>query len=207
VSNRHRLDEQRKMLLTEMSHRVMNNFQMMASFLNLQARTADPASKAQLQTAVRRVNILAKLHSLLAYADSDCAIDAGAYVQELCEYLGSTFERCDAVTLQCSADAVPLSTDKVVPLGFIISELVTNSAKYAYPAPASGVVTVCLTAAEDGWTLVIEDAGAGYVAGHKATGASLGLRMVNLFVEQIGAIMQTDSTGRVRHTIRYPGGT
>ncbi len=203
VSDRHRLHEQHKMLLKEMSHRVMNNFHMVASFLNLQSRTADAAAKAQLRTAERRVHVLAKLHSLLALTESDREIDAGAYVQELCEHLRSTFERCEAITLSCRADAMPLPTETVVPLGFIISELVTNSAKYAYPAPATGVITVCFCATEQGWDLVIEDNGPGYQATTRETGTRLGMRLVGMFVEQIGAVMVTRSTGGVRHEIRY----
>jgi two-component sensor histidine kinase len=203
VSDRHRLHEQHKMLLKEMSHRVMNNFHMVASFLNLQSRTADAAAKAQLRTAERRVHVLAKLHSLLALTESDREIDAGAYVQELCEHLRSSFERCEAITLSCRADAMPLPTEIVVPLGFIISELVTNSAKYAYPAPAIGVITVRLCATAGGWDLVIEDNGPGYHPGTPEKGTRLGMRLVGMFVEQIGAVMTTRSTSGVRHEIRY----
>lgn len=117
VSDRHRLDEQRKMLLKEMSHRVMNNFQMVASFLHLQASAAEGTARAQLKTAERRVQVLAQLHSLLAYTESEKDVDAGAYVRELCDHLGSTFERADAVTLSCVADEIQLPTDKIVPLG------------------------------------------------------------------------------------------
>jgi len=203
VSERHRLDEQRKALLKEMSHRVMNNFQMVASFLHLQASSADSAAKTQLKTAERRVQVLAKLHSLLAYTESEADIDAGAYVRELCEHLASTFERPDAVTLTCIADEMPLPADKVVPMGFIISELVTNSAKYAYPAPASGVVTVAFSLGEDGWMLVIEDKGQGFQDQGKTKSGGLGTRLVRLFVKQMGAVLTSTSDGGVRHEIRY----
>jgi two-component sensor histidine kinase len=203
VSDRHRLNEQRKVLLKEMSHRVMNNFQMVASFLHLQASTADAAAKTQLETAGRRVQVLAKLHSLLAYAESETSIDVGTYVSELCEHLASTFERPDAVTLSCRADEMQLPTDKVVPLGFIISELVTNAAKYAYPAPASGAVTVCFSVADDGWTLVVADEGQGFQDTRNSVSRGLGTRLVSLFVEQMGAALISTSNGGVRHEIRY----
>lgn len=203
VSERHRLDEQRKALLKEMSHRVMNNFQMVASFLHLQATTAEGTAKAHLKTAERRVQVLAKLHSLLAYTESEADIDAGAYVRELCEHLATTFERPDAVALNCQADEMPLPTDKVVPLGFIISELVTNSAKYAYPAPTSGPVNVVFSVGDDGWTLVIEDRGQGLQDKKKNTRGGLGTRLVDLFVKQMGAVLTSTSPGGVRHEIRY----
>ena len=115
-----------------MSHRVANNFQMMASFLHIQSGLADPVARAHLQTAENRVQVLAKLHSLLAYTESDKEIDAGAYINELCGQLGAGIDRADAIKLVCECRSLLLPTDKIVPIGFIISELVTNAAKYAF---------------------------------------------------------------------------
>jgi PAS domain S-box-containing protein len=206
VSDRHRLEEQRQALLKEMSHRVMNNFQTIAGFLHIQAASAPPSAKAHLQTAEARVHVLARLHSLLTYTDSDSEIDAGAYVRDLCGYLGSTIERPGDVQLIHDICELRLATDKVVPLGFVISELVTNSAKYAYPAPATGVVTVTLQTNGLGWTLTVSDRGQGLGEAKASTGGGLGMRLVQRFVQQIGAELTTASQDGVRHEIRCRNG-
>jgi two-component sensor histidine kinase len=205
ISDRHRLEEQRRALLKEMSHRVMNNFQMVAGFLHIQAAAADPAARAQLQTAELRIQVLANLHSLLAYTESEGDIDAGAYVKELCSYLTASFERPDAVTLVCEVGPVRLPTDKVVPLGFVISELVSNSAKYAYPPPRSGLIRVSLMPNGEGWTLIVQDHGQGLGDAKPKEKGGLGGRLIKRFVEQIGAEITTTSGQGVRHEITYKG--
>ena len=205
ISDRHRLEEQRQALLKEMSHRVMNNFQMIAGFLHIQAASAEPASRAQLKTAEARVHVLARLHSLLAYTESDSEIDVGAYVRELCGYLDSTIERPNALHIVCNVGDLWLPTDKVVPLGFVISELVTNSAKYAYPPPTSGVIHISLTADEKGWTLAVWDEGRGFSQALGNTTGGLGSRLVERFVKQIGAEIVTTSAAGVRHEIIFRG--
>lgn len=201
VSDRHLLDEQRNALMKEMNHRVFNNFQMISGFLQVQASAADPVAKTQLQTAGRRVQVLAKLHSFLAYTESDRDIDAAAYVRELCGYLTSLIDRPDAVRLICETEELRLPAETAVALGFVISELVANSAKYAYLAPAAGVILVKLAKHPQAWSLVIEDNGKGIQSDQPTTGGGLGFRLVQRFVEQIGAELVTTSNRGVRHEI------
>jgi two-component sensor histidine kinase len=203
VSDRHRLEEQRRTLLTEMNHRVMNNFQMVAGFLNMQARAADHSARAQLHSAERRVQVLAKLHSLLAYTESDSEIDAAAYVRELCRHLESMIERPEDVTLVCEVGELRLPTDKAIPLGFVVTELVANSAKYAYPAPLSGAIHVTLSNETDGWILAIWDHGQGMDPEEPGLSRGLGSRLVQLFTRQIGAQLMRSVDGGVRHEIRF----
>jgi two-component sensor histidine kinase len=203
VSDRYALEEQRRTLMKEMSHRVMNNFQMVASFLHIQASAVDAVAREHLKTAERRVQVLANLHSLLAYTESESDIDAGAYVKELCGYLSSTIERPDAVLLLCEADPLPLSTDTVLPLGFVIAELVTNSAKYAYPPPSSGIIRIAFAVQPDGWTLTVSDDGCGLGSGKPGKSGGLGTRLVDRFVRQIGATLTTLSENGVQHEVRF----
>lgn len=200
-----RLEDQGSALMAEMSHRVMNNFQMVAGFLHVQAAAATSASaRAQLRTAEGRVQVLARLHSLLAYAESDGDIEAGAYVRELCSYLGSVIDRPEEIRLICRADDLTLPADKVTPLGFVISELVTNSVKYAYPPPNQGEIRVSLANRGEVWVLTIEDDGGGLTDGSPGPSGGLGTRLVERFVLQIGGTMVTTSERGVRHEITFP---
>ncbi len=133
INERYALEEQRQHLLKEMNHRITNNLQMVASFLHLQAGSAGPGVKDQLQAAEGRVQVLANLHSLLAYTESDREIDAGAYISELCAQLEKMIDRPQDIKLDGACAPLHLPADKIVPLGFIICELVTNAAKYAFP--------------------------------------------------------------------------
>jgi two-component sensor histidine kinase len=201
ISNRYKLEEQRQALLKEMSHRVMNNFQMIAGFLQMGAARADPFAKEQLNMAQRRIQVLAKLHSLLAYSESGGDINAGAYVEEICRHLASTLERPEAVTIVCETRDILMPSDKVVPLGFVVAELVTNSAKYAYPAPMTGKICVSLLPLTEGWVLTVEDEGIGLGRPEPKEAGGLGTLLVRRFVQQIGAQLITTSNNGTRHQI------
>jgi two-component sensor histidine kinase len=181
----------------------MNNFQMIASLLHLGASRADPVGSQQMKAAENRIQVLARLHSLLSYTESDNEVNAGQYLGEICMHLESALDRPEAVTIECDADEIPMPTDQVVPLGLIVTELVTNAAKYAYPAPMAGTIRVALAAEPSGWRLTIEDDGAGFDAATQKTKGRLGTTLVRRFVQQIGAELTTESEGGVRHRIIF----
>jgi len=208
VTDRHRLEEQRIQMMKEMSHRVANNFQMMASFLRIQGRQAEPAARVHLRTAESRVQVLAKLHSLLAYAESHHQVDAAAYITELCDQLRAIIDRPDDIKLRCDCQPLLLAADRIVPIGFIVSELVTNATRYAFPPPATGMISVSL--APDGalWVLTVQDNGKGMTEGAKIqqeqrSGGGLGTKLVASFVDQIGGSTTMTSTHGVRAEIRF----
>jgi two-component sensor histidine kinase len=208
VTDRHLLDEQRQHLLKEMNHRVANNLQMISSFLHLQSGLAEPGASAQLKAAQGRVQVLAQLHSLLAYTESDREVDVSAYIAQLCEQLTDIIDRPGEVKLECACEPLLLAVEKVVPIGLIISELVTNAAKYAFPAPAKGVVQVRLASDGHRWILIIQDNGRGMTpaGGDERTGSAmggLGTKLVRQFVRQLGGSMSTTSDGGVRHEIVF----
>jgi two-component sensor histidine kinase len=207
VSDRHLLDEQRRRLLEEMSHRIANNLQMMASFLHIQAGLAEESAKIHLRTAEARVHVLSKLHALLAYAENDREIDAAAYIADLCDHLSTLVDRSEAIKIEHRCEPLPLSADKIVPIGFIISELVTNAAKYAFPNRADGLITVRLAPEGEGWALTIADNGQGLKDEPKIKPpqrrGGLGTRLVQAFVAQIGGELVTTSDAGVRHVISF----
>jgi len=207
VSDRHLLDEQRQHLLKEMSHRIANNLQMIANFLHVQAGFVDGAARAQLKTAEGRVHVLAKLHSLLAYAESDGAIDAAEYIGELCEYLGTLVDRPDHIKIEHQCRSLPLLAEKMVPVGFIISELVTNAVKYAFPNNSSGVISVRLAPEEGCWSLSVADNGQGLNEAPTSSAAKarggLGTRLVQAFVNQLGGELITHASAGVEHVISF----
>jgi two-component sensor histidine kinase len=208
VTDRHRLDEQRQSLIKEMSHRVLNNFQMITSFLQLQAMGASPDVRQQLGLATSRIQVIAKLHTLLAYSASDTEIDGGTYLKELCSYLTETIDRPDAIRIACDCPMVLLPTDTVVSLGLITSELVMNAIKYAFPPPATGTISLTLSTDHGRVTLVIEDDGDGFTPAPDTTAqdderGGLGMRLVHIFVRQIHATLTTSSGKGVRHVLEF----
>lgn len=132
-----RTNEQNELLLREIHHRVKNNLQLAASLLNLQLRTTDhEEARAALRESASRLYSMLLVHQELYGRSHLGEINMDSYTHNLTEYLlqsyGSTGYEV-IPTIQVEND-IRLKTDIAIPLGLMMTELITNSLKYARPA-------------------------------------------------------------------------
>ncbi len=204
-----RAQEQQTLLILEVHHRVKNNLQIVASLLNLQAsRIRVPETRAEFQAARDRVRALATLHRHL-YADGELhMINMRSFLAELCGQLFQAMGETEGQRIKLLIDAPELriSSDEGVPLALIVTEIVTNSVKYAFPGGRDGSISVILTIADTGLELAISDDGVGIgaadAAGRERDG--IGLRLIRGFCRQLGAAMEVQHGHGTRYLIRLP---
>ena len=195
-------------LLKEIHHRVKNNLQIICSLLNLQEESlTDPAAAAVLKESQQRVRSMALIHERLYSSPKMDEIDFGDYtkaiVRELFNSYGSVASH---VTSRLDVSPVLLKIDQAIPCGLILNEVVTNALKYAYPKGVAGEVTVELAETPAGEVqLRISDHGVGLPKGLNWTDAkSLGLRIVNVLTEQMGATSSLESAAGVTFRLNIP---
>ncbi len=184
LRNQDDLMQRQGMLAQEFEHRLINGLQLIASLLSLQSRAATPEAAAQLNIAARRVAALGRVHHQLHLLDHEDKVEFKRYLQNLCEDLsGLLFQERPGHAIVVEGAEVEIPTAFAIPLGFIVNELVTNSAKYA-----SGHITVRLEAAvPSGHSLSVSDDGPGLQAGFDpARSKGLGMKIVQSLVKQIG---------------------
>lgn len=181
-----------EVLLDEVNHRVKNSLQLVASMLSLQAgASSDPALKGELQLAAQRVGAIAKAHQHIYRTDDIQTVDLGDYLRDICRDL-------DAAAAGCSIhfDApggVAMSLDRAIPIALLLNELVTNAAKYAYPQGEGCDIWVAVQPAEAEIVLTVRDRGRGLPEGFDPKASrGLGMRIVNGFVQQLGAVLRID---------------
>jgi two-component sensor histidine kinase len=185
---------QQDLLMQEIHHRVKNNLQVVASLLNLQAsRIRLPEAKAEFQSARDRVRALATLHRhLYAYGEVH-TINMRSFLKELCGQLLQAMGGTDRITLNIEASELQISSDQAVPMALIVTEAVSNAAKYAFPGGRRGKITVRLITERDVARLVIEDDGIGIPAGRIETETGIrdgiGLQLIRGFARQLGATL------------------
>ena len=97
--------------------------------------------------------------------------------------------------LKTEIESELLPTDRAIPIGLIVNELVTNAIKYAFPGEAKGTVTVTLKRARGELRLTIADDGQGLDPRRGDSG--LGGRLVDGFAQQLGGQIErkSDSQG------------
>jgi two-component sensor histidine kinase len=190
---------QKEMLLAEMQHRVVNSLQIIASILMLKARavTSDE-TRLHLQDAHRRVMSVATVQQHLHSSGIDEKIEIGPYLTKLCASLAeSMIGESRPALLQVVADKGAMASADIVSLGLIVTELVINCLKYAFPEhEKSAAVTVCYETNDTGWKLSVSDNGVGRTdAGGVSGRGGLGTSLVNALANQLDAtVSSTTST-------------
>lgn len=178
--------EERELLLAELNHRMKNNFQMVASLLELQKnRAKSETEKAALNEALGRVMGIAQAHrNLYSHGEDVTSIDVGAYLTDLCGHLAEALFMGRMIRLDCRAEQGSMERDRAVALGLIVNELVTNAAKHAFEEGVGGVITVEFERTHPGWRLTVKDDGKGLPADYGKSKRGLGRGLVDGFARQ-----------------------
>ncbi len=171
-----------ELLLREVNHRVANSLALVAALARMQtSAVSDPAAKAALEEMQARILAIAGIHRRLYTSDNVEAVDVHAYFASLIEELQASMRaagRDHAIRLD--AEPVQLATDKAVSLGVVVTELVTNAYKYAYPSDVSGEIRVALAQPEPGMLmLTVADDGIGWTGTGQPRGTGLGSRIIH----------------------------
>jgi two-component sensor histidine kinase len=151
--------------LTEIHHRVKNNLQIVSSLLRLQSnKFADPAVRDVFTECRDRINAMARLHEELYNERGQSHLDFAPHLRELAEMLLRSHQPAGCkLTLNVSAERVPLNLDQSILLSLVANELLLNSLKHAFHDRAAGKVDAELRTTRDRVTLTICDDGNGIV--------------------------------------------
>lgn len=184
--------DQKDTLLRELHHRVKNNLQVVTGLLDLQmARISDPDVVKALNDGKNRIRSMALIHQKLYRTDDLKSVDMKEYIENLLQELTRGFVHPDkTIKTIVSVQQVALDVDKAIPLGLIINELVTNSFKYAFNTISEGVIEITLRNENESYILNVKDNGPGFEGPSSGSKTSLGLRLVNMLVKQIGGTVE-----------------
>ena len=123
---------EKEVLLKEIHHRVKNNLQVISGLLELQAKKANSTETIQiLQDSERQINSIAIIHQMLYQLDDFSLINIDDYIIRLVAELKASYTNTN-IEIKVAVVSLYLSSNIAVPLGLIISELVTNSYKHAF---------------------------------------------------------------------------
>ena len=154
---------EKETLLKEIHHRVKNNLQIISSILNLQLDyVTDEEDKRLLIDSQNRVKSMALVHEQLYEGNNYAQISAGEYVLELVGKIAESFrDREKHISVECEIDDIFMDIDTIIPFGLIVTEIVSNSYKYAFRERERGIIRISLKKTGDTIQAVFEDDGSG----------------------------------------------
>ena len=178
-----------QLLLKEVHHRVKNNLQIISSLLSLQRRSVkDEATAIILNESQRRVEAIALIHQNLYNNNQGNQVDFKAYLQELVNSQQIVQSNVKCIV---SSESSVINLDIAVPLGLIISELITNSVKHAFLEANEPEIQIQFLKNKHGFELIYSDNGIGLPDNFSLVQPqSLGIEIIVALVEQINATIK-----------------
>jgi PAS domain S-box-containing protein len=180
--------QEKEILLREIHHRVKNNMQIISSLLNLQTEYVDDEKAVNvLQESQNRVRSMAIIHEKLYQSKDLTHINFVDYIQSLVLNLFYSYD-IDNTQIKpiLKIENISLNIETAVPCGLIISELISNSLKYAFPNKMNGEIIVSLKSEKNTYQLCVCDNGIGLPEDINFNNIkTLGLLLVNSLTEQI----------------------
>jgi chemotaxis protein methyltransferase CheR len=188
--------QQKEMLLQEMQHRVANTLQIIASILLLKARTVQSEeTRVHLHDAHQRVMSVATVQQQLQASRHGDTIEIGPYIRKLCDSLADSMigdRRPLSLTVQATAGSAVSS--EAVSLGLIVTELVINALKHAFPGGGEGEILIKYHVDGADWRLSVADNGVGRRDnGGERTRVGLGTSIVEALAQQLKARVEVSS--------------
>lgn len=183
------LVREKQILLQELQHRVANSLQIIASVLMQSARRVQSdETRAYLQDAHHRVMSIATLQKQLAVSRLG-DVELRNYLSELCDSIGaSMIADHNRLSLTTTVDDSAVPADVSVSLGLIVTELVINALKHAFPGhDPTGNISVDYLRQGLGWSLTVEDDGIGMPADHAESKPGLGTGIVEALAKNLEA--------------------
>ena len=189
------LVREKAVLLQELQHRVANSLQIIASVLMQSARRVQSdETRGYLRDAHHRIMSVASMQRQLAVTRQG-SVALKPYFTELCASIGASMIRDHKkVTLDVLIDDSAVPAEISVSLGLIVTELVINALKHAFPGGRDGHIMVKYLADGPAWILTVADDGAGMSPDKKVPKAGLGTSIVEALTAQLGGELDIAST-------------
>lgn len=143
---------EKDVLMKEIHHRVKNNLQIVSSLLSLQSAFSKDGAEAEgeLKKALIRINSMSILHKELYSGEDVTRVNLQEYIHELFQQIRVFFDKNLKLDVNIEiSDRITLETEKAIPIGLILNELVTNTIKHNVLKRGAGQIHLLIKEIDD----------------------------------------------------------
>ena len=197
---------EKETLLREIHHRVKNNMQAISCLINLQSAQVEDRNVARMFEQCReRISSMSKVHEKLSTSENPSHVNFHEYTAELASEMLNSHGKNGRVSIVTDIDDIFLGIKEAIPCGLLMTEILSNALKYAFPGEKTGKVTIRFKGSGRGtYTLTIADNGIGLPGGIDLESATtLGMELIRELTKQIRGSVTVVSDGGTAYTIRF----
>ncbi|MDQ7783495.1 MAG: PAS domain S-box protein [Desulfomonilaceae bacterium] len=180
---------EKEVMLREIHHRVKNNLAVIVSLLGLQSQYGEGVpGHNPFEELQDRIRSMALAHEFLYQSDNLADLRIDHYIDCLVSHLvRSIADVGTEVVLTKEIDPISFNLDTAIPTGFLLTELISNCLKHAFPTGSRGEIRLSLHSLGEGqFELIVADNGVGMPEDVDLSNPrSLGLDLVGVFVTQL----------------------
>jgi two-component sensor histidine kinase len=198
--------KEKEQLIKEIHHRVKNNMQIISSLLSLQSdSTQDEKVLSLLRESRNRINSMALVHEMLYKSQDLSQIALRDYIESLSSSVRRSYALPDAIIefeLKIP-DSIYFDIDRMIPIGLILNEAISNSLKYAFP-DKEGLISITLNRDSKQHFLTIADNGVGLRKDFDLEKDSqLGIQLIHMLTEQLDGRLKLENHSGVCYHIVF----
>lgn len=198
--------QEREALLQEVHHRVKNNLQIISSLMNLQATyTKDEKFLALIRECRNRIISMSMIHEMLYRTKDLSRIQVLDYIKTLTLSINSSFSgsSSDVAFEYDIDDRIYLEAERMIPIGLIVNEAVSNSFKYAFP-DHKGIIRISFICSKTHFCMKISDNGIGLPETIKTEEfESLGIQLIGALSDQLSAELKILRENGLGYELRF----
>lgn len=185
--------QDKNILLREVQHRVRNNLQILLSLINLKMTSSDSVEvNDSLMVFKNHIYSMALVEEQIHSRTDKCLIPAAAFLEELAQSVSTAFPEIHSnIELVHNSELPALRPETAIPLGLIISELVTNSMKHGFKNRRSGLVLIRCSYDKGMYGITVSDDGCGSDSSRNSNG--IGLVLLRVLAVQLSARLELKS--------------
>jgi two-component sensor histidine kinase len=189
--------QEKEQLLKEVHHRIKNHMNTISAILSLRSSYSDDQKLREVLEEVQdKIRLMQNIYQTLYTGDDVGTIHINSFLQQLLHDIESTYIKKQRIHIVTDIEDIEVTSKQSLPIGIIVTELITNSIKYAFENQEEGNVSISIHRSGENWLNInVADSGEGMpedVVENESYG--FGLTLVKGYVQQFEGKMSIDNT-------------
>lgn len=199
--------KEKNTLFKELHHRIKNNLQLVSSLLIIKSQSTNNVElKNFINETSARIQTMSGIHDQLLKLEEIDQLNTKEYIEELAGHLLERYSTNPKLyNLNLKVENHNLHIDRILTLGLLINEIVSNAIKYAYPQEQGGEISISLKKNANSFNLLISDFGQGFSSEQLSKeNQSLGIWLIELFCLQLKGCLHYNLNHGVEFSVEFP---